>query len=156
MEIKQTNHCSNQRLKIKGNLVRMRSLLRCSLRVMGGSDVMSRKYCPWSSRAWYGSRDGTGPLSAQTRQGVGFVQDSEMGWPWGEMSRCFEDAVSCPPASLSAPLSPEPGSMAQPSCSLDPRGHRPAAISPGAVPLHSSCWEIVKILLDMLSKVCKT
>lgn len=79
-----------------------------------------------------------------------------MGWPWGEMSRCFEDAVSCPPASLSAPLSPEPGSMAQPSCSLDPRGHRPAAISPGAVPLHSSCWEIVKILLDMLSKVCKT
>lgn len=157
MEIKQTNHCSNQRLKIKSNLVRMRLLLHFSLRVIGGNDdVMSCKYCSWFSQPEMVAEmalvlcqfKGTNASASSRTQkwggpgryvkalwGCGVLPPSRSAWPAN-------------PWSLAAwPSFPAHSVVGNAGQVLQAKG--PSLDIPLAV-------EIVKILSDILGKLCKT
>lgn len=70
VENKQTNHFLMQRLKIKGNLIRIRLLLHCSIRMMQGSDVTLITHCSRFSHVPNGCRERPAPLVTQPGQGL--------------------------------------------------------------------------------------
>lgn len=138
-------------------------------RMMGGSDVMSCKHCLWLTHAWNGSRDGTGPVSAQTGQELGFLQDSEVGAGLGKTCQDVSPMLqlvlgevlwrrSAPMASCSAqpadPWNPAPWLGPPAHFIIENTGQLPQAQGPSIyIPL---AVDVVKILLDVLGKLCRT
>lgn len=133
----------------------MRSLLYFPLRVIGGSDAMSCKHCPWFSRAWNGG-GGPGSPSAHTGQWAGFVQDSEAGWPQGDKWRHGEDAVSWWPASAwpSNPWNPATWPSVPAHSVIRNRHQLPQAQMLSLYILLAV--DMAKIVSDVLGKLCRT
>lgn len=119
-----------QRLKIKGNLIRIRLLLHCSIRMMQGSDVSRSSHTVQDSHTCLMAAENV-LLLWQLNQAKDWCRPEFRGvmWSWGDFNACYHASPSSPgkrfgeccstQSQLARPVQPlSPGRVASCSCPL--------------------------------------
>lgn len=150
--MKETNYCSNQRLKIKSNLARVRLLLHfpwgwlvglmsCLVHTLCSSHVL--EMAAETRLGLCQMKQAKDQISSRTQKWDGLGKIWKMCLPRRRLSwkksawKVWCNGPSCSLPDTLTPGTQQPGKATP--LTLSPE-HWPAAPSPGAVPLHSLCF----------------